>query len=321
MVQTDGSCAFCYKRCSSADLRKCGGCKKRQYCSQYCQRADWSDDATACGQRHKVICKLSYGEEGTDWEVQYIDDTRGHGIVALRDFSRGDRIFAERALPASKVILGGLSRTEAVAVDELLPKGGTMREKLEINSVSTDDGAGLCIRLSMANHDCVPNACHYDEYKGVKILIARTYIRAGDEITISYKPWYNSQTSISPADLDESLRKWHITCLPSCKCKDASLASKLDEVKKLQQGIQASLRGMGSVHVSRAKLDKVERMVEEMELSLVNVACIYYARYEFFSMQGSMAEASKCRAKLIEFHTKWYGPKSASVDFDKRMLF
>ena len=193
--QECGCCAFCYKECNYDTLRVCDGCKKRRYCSIQCQRTDWSDAPSARGQRHKIMCGLECGEEGHDWEVRYINKTKGFGLVALRAFSRGQRILAERAIDR-KVVLRSLTPAERVAIEDLMPEGGSMMDKLNTNALCTEEGTGaICVRLVRANHACVPNACHYDEYKGIKLLVARTLIQAGEEICISYILWYNMPVS------------------------------------------------------------------------------------------------------------------------------
>ena len=71
------------------------------------------------------MCGLACGEEGDDWEVRYLNETKGYGLVALREFSRGQRILAERAIDR-KVVLNSLTPAEKVAMDDLMPKGGSL---------------------------------------------------------------------------------------------------------------------------------------------------------------------------------------------------
>jgi len=86
-------CAFCLKEIGGLLIKKCGGCKRRAYCSKECQTADWS--VTGSGQRHKNWCsRYEYGEEDIDWEVIPVEN-KGLGVVAKRHLPVGYRIIVE----------------------------------------------------------------------------------------------------------------------------------------------------------------------------------------------------------------------------------
>jgi hypothetical protein len=308
-------CAFCYKECNSKQLSTCSGCRKRKYCSRECQRKDWSDSPSAKGQRHKLFCKLHCGEEDHDWEIRYIDDTKGYGMFALRDFSRGERILVERIIHQRDILkTTSLSPTEKLAIEDLMPKGGSMLEKVQTNSLSTDEGGGIGIRLVRVNHACVPNACHYDEYKGVKLLVARTAIEAGEEITIAYHYWYNLLTEGSAEQLREKLVRRGIVCLPNCKCRDSEVVSKVHAARALYKELNSQAPYVcGSTPVPREKLDKLMDMVEEMELSHSNVWAACDAAHAEYVARGDKESALRVARKTHEMHIAVYGPKSESV--------
>ena len=317
-----GCCAFCYKHCTSDALMTCSGCKKRKYCSSECQRKDWSDDPSARGQRHKVMCGLACGEEGDDWEVRYLNETKGYGLVALREFSRGQRILAERAIDR-KVVLNSLTPAEKVAMDDLMPKGGSLLDKLDTNALSTTEGTGgaICVRLVRANHACVPNACHYDEYKGIKLLVARTTIKAGEEITISYILWYNMQNECDATVLRDRLSKRDIHCSPSCECRDPALISKLAEVQELYKELKPKVTFVcGGKPVPRGKLDRLGSLVEELELSHVNVSAVCYAAHAEYLCRGDILNAAKFVQKSLDMNVEIYGPNSESAQYDREVL-
>lgn len=84
-------CAFCLEVCE-LPVKKCGGCKKRAYCSKDCQLADWKVNGT--GQGHKNwCCRYVHGEEDIDWEVLPV--LKGLGIVAKKLIPAGFRIIVE----------------------------------------------------------------------------------------------------------------------------------------------------------------------------------------------------------------------------------
>ena len=63
----------------------CGGCKKRTYCSEKCQRVDWKPSGG--GQGHKIWCQLLCGEEGVDWTVTFISEEKDNRKEPLREGS------------------------------------------------------------------------------------------------------------------------------------------------------------------------------------------------------------------------------------------
>lgn len=85
------SCAFCYVGLSAAEVKKCGKCGVRAYCSPKCQKADW---AAAGGQHHKVWCSEKCGEEDVDWDIRSCG--MGLGMFAKRPFRAWERISVER---------------------------------------------------------------------------------------------------------------------------------------------------------------------------------------------------------------------------------
>lgn len=266
------------------------------------------------------MCKLGTGEEGHDWEVRYINDTKGFGVVALRDFERGERILAERILDR-KVVLSSLSPTEKLAVQELMPVAGTMLDRLHTNALSTDEGGGICLRLVRANHACVPNACHYDEYKGVKLLVARTAIKAGEEITISYLLWYNLQSDCDAVSLRAKLSKRGIHCLTSCKCYDQELATKLRQAQQLYSELKPKFTFVcGGKPVPQDKLVKLMYRVEELELSHVNVSAVCYAAHTEYMCRGEVSNAMRYVRKSLDMNMEVYGPKSESVEYDRGLV-
>jgi hypothetical protein len=148
-------CAFCLIPLSGQNIRRCGKCKRRTYCSQACQKLDWSLKK-GDGQGHRNWCGLECGEEGIDFEVAPIPG-KGLGLIAKRPIPIQYRILVE-----------GPCSEDHPALQDLMPLNGTLNEKIHLNGLGCgpEDSVDsvLCLRLARANHSCAPDAAHtYDE--------------------------------------------------------------------------------------------------------------------------------------------------------------
>jgi hypothetical protein len=155
-------CAFCLIPVSGQKIQLCGKCKRRAYCSQACQKLDWSLKKGK-GQGHKNWCGLGYGEEDIDFEVAPIPG-KGLGLIAKRSIPIEFRILVE-----------GSCSEDHPALQDLMPLNGNLQEKILLNRLGCDPGDSvnsvLCLRLARANHSCAPNACHtYDDSMKVRIV-------------------------------------------------------------------------------------------------------------------------------------------------------
>ena len=66
--------------CASPGDKKCTACHSVTYCSQKCQKMDWS--------RHKRLCMPVMVQK---------TEHKGNGLIASRDFKMGDLILKEKA--------------------------------------------------------------------------------------------------------------------------------------------------------------------------------------------------------------------------------
>jgi hypothetical protein len=156
-------CAFCLIPVSWQKIQLCGKCKRRAYCSQACQKLDWSLK-NGDGQGHKNWCGLGYGEEDVDFEVAPIPG-KGLGLIAKRPIPIQFRILVE-----------GSCSKDHPALQDLMPLNGNTQDKILLNRLGcgTDDSVdfAICLRLARANHSCAPNASHiYDDSTKVTIRI------------------------------------------------------------------------------------------------------------------------------------------------------
>ena len=49
---TEGICSYCN---GSGNVKTCSGCRKTQYCSRVCQKADWKSHKHRCDAHKQVI--------------------------------------------------------------------------------------------------------------------------------------------------------------------------------------------------------------------------------------------------------------------------
>ncbi|KAI8619175.1 hypothetical protein BC830DRAFT_1165566 [Chytriomyces sp. MP71] len=216
-------CAFCLDLVAATKLRLCAGCQLRAYCSETCERRDWTAVAMAdkggrvAGQGHVRWCSAGAvaGEEDVDWTVTFIEASKGLGIVALRHFTRGERVMVDSC--QRNLLHPGFL--------QLAPVGGTSKEKWERNAVGCAAGASpaVALRLSRANHDCNPNAGRvHDTATDCIVLYATREIAAGDEICINYVPWNSvlwEEQVRPPSRRDHITQNWGFTCRDDCFCK------------------------------------------------------------------------------------------------------
>jgi hypothetical protein len=116
-----------------------------------------------------------------------ISSAKGKGLFALRDFARHEHILVERSYKFDELVAGSLGLQAEFAA--LMLDGASKRDKFKLNCLAGDSPSArtLAIRISRANHDCLPNAYHYLEpATRVKLLLTSSPIVRGDEITISY---------------------------------------------------------------------------------------------------------------------------------------
>jgi hypothetical protein len=215
------SCAYCYDKYQKSEMKVCGKCWKRSYCSKECQRKDWSD-----GQCHRYWCGKGYGESGIDWRIVPISEEKGLGMIALREIPVNYRVLIERPIHYEEFV-------RLSAAKELLPTSSTILEKFQFNSINCAESTEAMIFMNMSriNHSCDPNCSHEDiqiNGKHLKLLITNRIIAAGGEITFSY-------TDLGDPSASRYLlrNKWTINCPADCLCYQPSnyypLMKQLDE--------------------------------------------------------------------------------------------
>lgn len=147
-------CAFCLIEIIPENVKTCGKCLRRAYCSKECQTLDWKmpkDSDSPRGQGHKKWCGRQYGEEDLDWKIVPIEE-KGLGVVALRPIPAKYRIMVDACQTRP---------TDHPGTQDLMPIDGTLEEKFKLNYLGcTSNKAVLCLRLARLNHSCNANASH-----------------------------------------------------------------------------------------------------------------------------------------------------------------
>lgn len=154
-------CAFCYA--PVAQLRFCGLCQQRGYCSKECQKRDWKEAS------HKKWCGAA-GEIGIDWDLRPCGGDKGLGVFALREFRKNDLIMVEgpilRLSNRDVPELSQIQPSAHQAAMALAPNGIDFLPKFRLNGMacSSSDGpsgdTGLFLSISRIKHDYLGNAEH-----------------------------------------------------------------------------------------------------------------------------------------------------------------
>lgn len=211
--------------------------------------ADWKPrEKGGRGQGHKTWCSLNCGEEGTDWRVAFISKEKGLGLIAMRAFVPGERIMVERLIQFEEAkVTNRESPSVRAAIELLIPKGGSLANKFALNSVGNADeqGGGLGLRISRANHACDGKASHHwiSDFD-VKALVANAAVAEGEEICINYTPATadpSAPRAIYEVGLVMLRNKWGIICPDNCVCRDEDHAKKMDRARGLDEAISRNL--------------------------------------------------------------------------------
>ena len=279
-IPANQQCAFCYK-ISDAVLKVCSQCKARHFCSVECQTQDWRTG-------HKQFCGNA-GEYGRDYCVQ-ASPGKGMGVFALRDFARGEKIMVERSLfgENTKFLVGEkvvCPPASQVAIDQLLPVGGSLEDKLHLNSIAYDDKGiegGLFVRMSRVNHHCLGNTEHpFVAKRGVMVLSASLVIKRGQEITFAYK----GLASVN--DFKHRRRNLKMAFGFDCACEVCTTA-------ELSSRILACLERDDQIFflISMARMEQAMRvgMKQLAEYDAIGMPLINYERTYYDLFQAAIAK-------------------------------
>jgi hypothetical protein len=225
------------------------------------------------------------------------------GVFALRDFARGEKIMAERSLFGEIILLdsslfgsaavtqqsgfGGVMVPPAsqAAVDQLLPAGGSVLDKISLNSIASDDKGikgGLFVRMSKVNHHCLGNTEHFFVAKrGVMVLSASFVIKRGQEITFAYKGL------AGVADFKHRRRNLEEAFGFDCACEVCATA-------ELSSRILACLERDDQIEhlISRSRMEQAIRVGTRQlaEYDAIGMPLIHYGRTYYDLFQAAIAK-------------------------------
>ena len=211
---------------------------------------------------HKLWCGC-VAELNVDFEIRDAGQSRGKGVFAMRPFSVGDKILAERGVLHLQSLADSQEEDmpEVVKQFEQVPhavqKAVSSLHPQDIDNISDailskrfgpgaiqfkyncialgpqpSCGGALFVSVSHFNHACLPNCsrCYLSDQK-LCIISADADIAAGEEMTISYTNEYFE----APEEQSRYLQNgWGITC--AClACSDPNVGKKLSEVHKMDE--------------------------------------------------------------------------------------
>jgi hypothetical protein len=171
-------------------------------CNKVCQIHDWK---LMNGQAHEYWGKLECGEENVDWVVD------GKKVMAKRDFPRGTRIMVERGTPLPPIMTLFYGQ-----------KYGKMKPPV------------FCVHALKVGHSCSPNASFvYDKVTKVVIVFANRDIKAGEEVTMAYVPFFPPVDDVPKIlQLD-----FGITCPEGCVCRDPVRMQRIQEADEMDKAV------------------------------------------------------------------------------------
>ena len=182
---------------------------------------------------------------------------KGLGLVALRDFAKGEVVLAERALVKVRNTSASASwtRQQAVSVLRQVSKmSGEERDGLLKLSARQDSKQPLVLRIvsnncfnidlrtfgvflniSRINHSCAPNcidSAGSDESE--KIVLALRRIRRGEELSLSYLPATEGSKAMRAAEL----KYWNFVCTCElCLCEGRGESILRENIVKMVGGV------------------------------------------------------------------------------------
>ena len=263
-IARDGvTCVFCQEPGS----KTCSKCHSVTYCSQDCQRKDWT--------RHKRLC--------VPVVIAQVPG-KGKGLLACRDIKAGEMILKDKIVvtwPRSNMA----SEEYLFNQIEALPQSDkesfwklTCMKQFEDNGNKsfrqaigilrnnamtynqTRDNVDLCLALALINNSCSPNCATNAllENPNFREVRAVEDIRKGEEITVPYE---NSYMYHNTEERQKRIKEnWDFDCICE-RCKRGDVPEELELKASLDR-----LSGKMMLVVSSSSLLKIknwEKLVEE----------------------------------------------------------
>jgi hypothetical protein len=299
-------CSYCYS--TSTDLKKCGKCSKRLYCSKPCQSNDWKKG-------HNEWCGKS-GEIGYDYDIKEAPG-KGLGVFALRRFEQNEIVMIERQLLHVPVKTYGIESTfssDSIADDiqqfvqnsTLVPANGTLEQKLSTNCISVwnkknELEGGLFVNCSRVNHDCIGNTSHtYNANKGFIMLVAARTIDEGEEITYCY---YGLASKESFEKRKQTLSAQFGFICGCSVCTDVTVENKITEIFKYESILITSGIGISALVAGQ----KLVALYEELYFPLDRISKAYIHMFNIAQALDRVSNAKKYAENAKKYAENFYG--------------
>lgn len=270
------SCRTCD---TSVGLSRCAGCHAISYCSAQCQRKDWP--------RHKHNCLPVLLTE-----VQ----GKGRGLVASKDFKKGDLIFTETAAISVDgfgegiQVWGADPKNLPMSNDPMIMKsfmnqvmGLSDRERAKLFegdlSLARREKI-ICLDMFLINHSCAPNSAKGvletketggKNKKKMELRAIKSIVK-GEEITICYLD--KTESALTPAEMKTVLQDiFEFDC--QCDVCTGKICDQDDLRLLLDAGLRTvhDMRDQSSVYDFKLNDWKKETLMLE---NLVNILAMQY---------------------------------------------
>jgi hypothetical protein len=231
------------------------------------------------------------------------------GMVALRDFVRGDRILVEPTVGLLDV--QSFLPAQKTALMALTPADGTVADKFANNSIGdqhVEGDAFLGMRTCRANHACAFNACAVTD-EGRIILLAERGIRPGEEICISYVDRSTQPPAVVASMLKE---RWGITCPSTCLCHDELFQEFVQKDRLMDQEILDLGSNGQEAQALRVAKELLNLRLARPAAHIHIVRTAYDAFTLALSQSSTMHQASAFAELDLKLSTIMYVPNTAS---------
>ncbi|KAF2069195.1 hypothetical protein CYY_009485 [Polysphondylium violaceum] len=293
--QNKRHCAFCLKEIQGNEIKRCGKCQARAYCSRECQVDDWSGK----GQNHKLWCDERVCEEDIDWDIR-IAEGKGLGLFAKRDIPRYTKILVDKGYHSRKEVPQPL-------LESLMPHSGSLAAKWDFNNMySSEGGENLGVRVSRLNHDCNNNATFkYIPDLKVFIIVSIVDIAKDQEITIQYQSFNDVSKDAKYRNVRLMIlnEKWGIKCQADCVCRDKAVRLRIEKAHQVDKVIPSLLKFAENDIKAKLKVidDNIE-VIQELGGCPISLIRPYYDGFQIAILnQKTVPLSTKYIDKLIEY--------------------
>lgn len=268
-----------------------------------------------------------------DYEIRPLEG-KGLGMIALRDFRRGELLLEEKPLMTLRVWqtnnflahkkVRQLPEAERAAFWDLADSTGgakSVRGIVETNFVTLScDLGGLFVTISRLNHSCCPNVSpSWDDQRGVAVLNVAMDVKAGEELCINYRGVYATRDQRR----EELEREYHFACqCRSCSLEgEALLRSERNRSRLAELDTLLNEAVDGEREGDLAWVDEIAALIREELLDHpAYLSQAYFNGYQLAQDQGLQKAAQKFLQQAYEYSVLAEGPHSEQSQSNADLL-